>query len=99
MAYTQQWISKKRVLASIEHKEPDRVPIDLGGTICSGIMAATLHRLRQRLGLRKGKVKVYDVFQMLGEVEMDVVEKLYIDVLPVETPALFFGIKQGAITS
>jgi len=94
MVFTQQWTSRKRVLASVEHKEPDRVPIDLGGTICSGIMAQTLHRLRQRLGLKERKVKVYDVFQMLGEVEIDVVEKLHIDVLPVEPPALFFGIKR-----
>lgn len=90
----QQWTSRKRVLASVEHKEPDRVPIDLGGTICSGIMAQTLHRLRQRLDLEERKVKVYDVFQMLGEAEIDLVKKLHIDVLPVETPALFFGIKR-----
>jgi len=38
-----EWTSKKRVLTSINHKEPDRVPIDLGGTIVSGIMAGKLH--------------------------------------------------------
>ncbi len=90
----QQWTSRKRVLAAVNHKKPDRVPIDLGGTMVSGIMASPLHRLRQRLGLKEKRVKVYEVFQMLGEVEMDVVEKLYIDVLPIETPALFFGIKR-----
>lgn len=90
----QKWTSRKRVLAVVNHKEPDRVPIDLGGTVASGIMAGPLHQLRQRLGLEEKRVKVYDVMQMLGEVEMDLVEKLHIDVLPIETPALFFGIKR-----
>lgn len=95
MSYSRgQWTSRKRVLAAVNHEEPDRVPIDLGGTIVSGIMAGPLHRLRQRLGLKEKRVKVYDVFQMLGEVEMDVIEKLHIDVLPIETPALFFEIKR-----
>lgn len=89
----QQWTSRKRVLAAVNHREPDRVPIDLGGTVASGIMVTSLHHLRQHLGLKK-KVKVSDVFQMLGEVEMDVVEKLHVDVLPVMTPAIFFGIKR-----
>jgi len=89
-----QWTSRERVLAALNHQEPDRVPIDLGGTITTGIMATALHRLRERLGLEKKRVKVYDVFQMLGEVELDVVEKLHIDVLPVEPPALFFDIRR-----
>lgn len=86
--------SRERVLESLNHKEPDRIPIDLGGTVMSGIMAETLYRLRQELGLEERPVKVYDVFQMLGEVEMDVVDKLHVDVLPVEPPALFFNIRR-----
>jgi uroporphyrinogen-III decarboxylase len=90
----QQWTSRKRVLATIDHKEPDRVPIDLGGTLASGIMAVPLHHLYQRLGFKGKRVKVHDIFQMLGEVEMDLVKKLHIDVLPVEPPTLWFGIKR-----
>ncbi|NPV53451.1 MAG: methyltransferase [Firmicutes bacterium] len=60
----------------------------------SGIMAEALHRLRRELGLEEGIVKVYDVFQMLGEVELDLVERFHVDVLPVEPPALFFGIRR-----
>lgn len=95
MAFVQrQWTSRKRVLTAVEHKEPDRVPIDLGGTLTSGIMAQTLDRLCRRLRLQERRVKVYDVFQMLGEVEMDVVERLHVDVLPVETPAIWFNIRR-----
>jgi len=82
--------SRERVLKAINHEEPDRVPIDLGGSVVTGIMAGALVRLRQRLGL-EGDVKVYDVFQMLGEVTLDLVEKLGIDVLPVQPEAIHFA--------
>jgi hypothetical protein len=75
--------SRERVLASINHREPDRVPIDIGGSLVSGIMAGALTRLREHLGLPV-PVKVYDCFQMLGEVTMDLVERFDLDVLPVE---------------
>jgi hypothetical protein len=86
--------SRERVLAALAHREPDRVPIDLGGTIMSGIMAHALDRLRRHLGLEQRPVRVYEVFQMLGEVEEDVVERLGVDVLPVEPMVQFFGLRR-----
>jgi len=86
--------SRERVLKALNHEEPDRVPIDLGGTIMSGIMAHALDRLRRHLGLAESPPKVYEVFQMLGEVEMDLVERLGVDVLPVEPPAQFFSLRR-----
>jgi len=84
--------SRERVRQAIEHREPDRVPVDLGGSIMSGIMAQPLARLRRHLGLADRPPKVYEVFQMLGEVEPDLVERLGLDVLPVEPRSLFFNI-------
>lgn len=81
--------SRERVLKTINHQEPDRVPVDLGGSIVTSIMAGALVRLRHHLGLN-GSVKVTDAFQMLGEVAMDVVEQFDIDVLPVEPEAITF---------
>ena len=81
--------SRERVLKAINFEEPDRVPIDLGGSITTGIMAGALVRLRRHLGL-DGDVKVYDMFQMLGEVALDLVEQFGVDVLPVEPEAIFF---------
>ena len=82
--------SRERVMKAVNHQEPDRVPIDLGGSIVTGIMAGALVRLRQHLGLT-GPVQVYDVFQMLGEVAFDLVERFDIDVLPVEPDAISFA--------
>ena len=86
--------SRERMLKALSFQEPDRVPLDLGGSIMSGIMAHPLDRLRRHLGLEPRPVKVYEVFQMLGEVEADLVERLGIDVLPVEPPVQFFGLRR-----
>jgi len=86
--------SRERVLKAIDHIEPDRVPIDLGGTITTGIMAHALDRLRKHLGLENKPVKVFEVFQMLGEVEMDIVDRFDIDVLPVYPLVQFFGLRK-----
>jgi len=86
--------SRDRVLKALNHEETDRVPLDLGSTVMTGIMAQALDRLRKHLGLAPKPVQVYEVFQMLGEVEMDLVEQLDLDVLPVEPPVLFFGLRR-----
>ena len=85
--------SRERVLAALNHQEPDRVPIDLGGTFVTGIHAQTLHHLRRHLGLEDRLVKVYEPHQMLGEVDLDLVERLGVDVLPVEPPAMSYGLR------
>jgi uroporphyrinogen-III decarboxylase len=82
--------SRERVMKAVNHQEPDRVPIDLGGSIVSGIMAGALVHLRRHLGMEK-PVKIYDAFQMLGEVEMDLVERFDLDILPVEPEAITFN--------
>lgn len=84
--------SRDRVLAAINHEEPDRVPLDLGGSFVTGIHAQALHHLRVRLGLEDRRVRVSDVMQMLAEVEMDVVERLELDVLPIEPLEMQLGL-------
>jgi uroporphyrinogen-III decarboxylase len=91
---TKTYTSRERVRTAIDHKEPDRVPKDMGGAIMTGIMAHALDRLREYLGLPYKKVKVFEVFQMLGEVEMDVIGRFNIDVMPVYPPVQFFGLEK-----
>jgi uroporphyrinogen-III decarboxylase len=82
--------SRERVIKAINHQEPDRVPVDLGGSIVSSIMAGALVRLRRRLGM-DDTVRVYDCFQMLGEVDPDLIDRLGVDLLPVEPEAINFN--------
>lgn len=86
--------SRERVLKAANHQEPDRVPIDLGGTYVTGIMAQALAKLRRHMGLEDSPIKVIDVWQMLGEVELDLVEHLEVDVLPVQPAALTLGLRR-----
>jgi len=86
--------SRERVRIALDFREPDRVPIDIGSNLQSGIMAHALDRLRRHLGLTPRRVKVHEVFQMLGEVEPDVVERLGADILPVEPLVQFFGLRR-----
>ncbi|MCX6030512.1 MAG: methyltransferase [Chloroflexi bacterium] len=85
--------SRERVLAAINHREPDRVPLDLGGTGATGIHVSAYVRLRQALGLGDEDPKVGDVWQMLAWVEDPVVEKLGVDVLTVRTLSQPFGLR------
>ncbi len=54
--------SRERVLKAINHEEPDRLPLDIGSNVQSGIMAHALDRLRRYLGFTTKPVKVYGVF-------------------------------------
>ena len=75
--------SRERVLAAINHEEPDRVPFDLGATRVTGIDVRAYARLRDHLGIKGDPPKVLDVWQMLAWVEDPVIEALEVDVLGV----------------
>jgi uroporphyrinogen decarboxylase len=84
--------SRERVLRAIRHQETDRVPIDLGGTRQSGIAAATYHRLKQQLHIAS-PTRVFDLFQMLAEVERPVMERFGSDVVGLYRDDVAFGIR------
>ena len=43
--------SRERLLAALNHREPDRVPVDLGGTPTSTISVSALENLKAKLGI------------------------------------------------
>ena len=43
--------SRERVLAAIEHREPDRVPIDVGGSSVTTLIGEAYERLKVHLGV------------------------------------------------
>ncbi|HEX9189064.1 MAG TPA: uroporphyrinogen decarboxylase family protein [Vicinamibacteria bacterium] len=71
--------SRERVLAAVEHRPVDRVPVDFGGHRSSGIMAIAYGRLKRHLGIASGDVYVYDVIQQLAIVEEAVRDELGVD--------------------
>lgn len=75
--------SRERVLTALNHKEPDRVPIDFGGTTPTGIAGMAYNRLKSYLGIEVGKTQIYDVIQQLAISEPSVREAMGADVIPV----------------
>ncbi len=72
---------RERVLAAIAHKEPDRVPVDLGGMRSSGIAAIAYGRLKAHMGICTGKTRVYDVVQQLAQPEPEILDFAGADVV------------------
>jgi uroporphyrinogen decarboxylase len=83
--------SRERVRRAIRHEPTDRVPIDLGGTRQSGMAASTYHRLKRHLGF-DSPTRVFDLYQMLAEVERPILERFGADVVGLNRRAVAFGI-------
>lgn len=60
---------RERVLAALSHRQPDRVPVDLGTTVVTGIALKTYDRLKAHLGLDLGPTRLYDRRNQLAEVD------------------------------
>lgn len=83
--------SKQRVQAALNHKQPDSVPLDFGGTNVSGMHVTCVAALRDYYGLEKRPVKVHEPFQMLGLIEEDLKMAIGVDVEAGNGSGTFFG--------
>lgn len=72
---------RERVLASLCHEPPDRLPIDFGSHRSSGIAAIAYRRLRDYLGLEERPIRVYDPVQQLAIIDEDVLERFDVDTI------------------
>ncbi len=73
--------SRERVRTAIDHREPDRVPIDLGAMRSTGITAVAYSRLKEHLGISSGRTLVYDVVQQLAQPEEPILDFIGSDVV------------------
>jgi len=72
---------RERILAAIDHRVPDRVPVDLGAMRSTGITAVAYGRLKECLGLTTGHIDVYDVIQQLAQPEQSILDYVDSDVV------------------
>jgi len=82
---------RKDLLDAINHRQPEKVPIDLGSSSVTGIHVLCLERLREYCGLEKRPIIVIDAYEMLGLVEDDIKEALGIGVSAVRPPISRYG--------
>ena len=87
--------SRERVDLTLNHQQPDRVPLDLGGSAVTGMHASSVYLLRQALKLDPPgtPVKVVEPYQVLGEIAPDLISALGVDVLPLGGPRNLFGFR------
>jgi hypothetical protein len=85
--------SRERVNKVLNHQEPDRVPLDLGGSAVTSMNVSSVYALRQALGLDAPgtPVKVVEPFQMLGEIKPDLMDALGVDIVGLGGRKTFFG--------
>lgn len=85
--------SRERVLATLDHRTPDAVPIDFGATPVTGIHVSCVAQLRNHYGLDPSPVRVHEPYQMLGLVEADLMCAMGVDVEGVPGRETLFGFR------
>jgi len=73
--------SRERIKMAIEHKEPDRVPIDFGAMRSTGIATITYNKLRKKLGVNRGLARMYDFVQQLAYPEKEIRDLFHVDAI------------------
>ena len=86
--------SRERIKATINHKNPDMLPIDAGSSINTGIHASNVYKLRQYYGLDKPgtPIKIHKVFVMTGVIEDDLRDIIGSDCCVPEDDVNHFGV-------
>jgi uroporphyrinogen decarboxylase len=74
---------RERVLSSLNHRQPDSVPIDFGGHRSSGIMAISYRGLRDYLELPEKPLRVFDMVQQLAVIDEDILDLFHVDTVEI----------------
>ena len=73
--------SRERVLAAVTHRNPDRIPVDLGATPSSGISVIACSNLVRHIGKNDLPVYIYDVVQQLAQPDRSILQLFGVDVI------------------
>jgi len=74
--------SRERVRIVLDHKIPDRIPIDLGSMRSSGISTITYNNLKKKLNIKsKQNSRMYDFIQQLAFPDEQIMKKFNIDAI------------------
>jgi hypothetical protein len=74
--------SKQILQDALNHRQGAKIPVDFGGSAVTGIHVLMVEKLRAYYGFPWKPVKAIEPYQMLGEVDDDLVKAMDIDVLP-----------------
>ncbi len=88
--------SRERVIASLNHEEPDRIPIDFGGHASSSIAILAYLKLKTALGITEGLPKVYHVWGQIPDIEPAVLDRMHSDTVQLHRYRASLGIRNVA---
>jgi uroporphyrinogen decarboxylase len=71
--------SRERVVASLNHQEPDRVPIALGQAVGDGITLVAYRNLLRHLGMDEGMAQLKDTRAQTAKVDEQVLRRFRVD--------------------
>jgi uroporphyrinogen decarboxylase len=74
--------SRERVMTALDHKEPDRVPIDVGAGYSTSISVEGYEKLKQYLGTTRESVALDSIFR-IAKIDEGVMHRLGCDCYPV----------------
>jgi hypothetical protein len=84
--------SKQNFLKTINHQQPDKLVVDFGSTAVTGIHVLIVEKLRNYYGLEKKPVKVVEPYQMLGEMDAELLNAMDLDVIGLYSAKNMFGV-------
>ena len=84
--------SRQNFIRTINHQQPDKVVVDFGSTSVTGIHVLIVEKLREYYGLEKKPVKVIEPYQMLGELDSELIKAMDIDVIGLFSAKNMFGV-------
>jgi len=83
--------SKERFDLTINHQQPDRLVVDFGATSVTGIHVLAIENLRKHFGLENRPIRVTDPYQMLGEVDEELIDIMGVDAIAARGKNSSFG--------
>ncbi|HUV00291.1 MAG TPA: uroporphyrinogen decarboxylase family protein [Bacteroidales bacterium] len=86
-------MSKQNFQKTLNHQQPEKVVVDFGSTAVTGVHVLVVEKLRGHYGLEKKPVKVTEPYQMLGEIDEELLEAMNIDVIGLSGEKNMFGVK------
>ena len=75
---TEMMTHRERVLAALNHEEPDRVPIDLGGSLATSINIGAYENLKAYLKLESPS-RILSLRSMIADVEEEILDRYDVD--------------------
>ena len=84
--------SRDKVRCALNHQNAGSIPVDFGSTAVTGIHCRIVEALRNYYGLVPRPVKIVDAFQMLGEIDAELAEKIGVDCIGIGGPKDIFDL-------